>query len=64
MPEENAIEAALIPDVEIIPAKNISELIKILTGEKPMIPQPPSSIEDIVTHTVEPLIDFVQIIGQ
>jgi magnesium chelatase family protein len=25
VPEENSIEAALIPDVEIIPARNISE---------------------------------------
>jgi magnesium chelatase family protein len=64
VPEENAIEAALIPDIAIIPAKNISELVKILTGESPMKPQPASSIADIVSHSTEHLIDFSQIVGQ
>ncbi len=64
VPEENAIEAALIPDIDIIPAKNISELVKALSGEIPMIPQPASSIADLVNHSTEHLIDFAQIVGQ
>jgi predicted ATPase with chaperone activity len=64
VPEENAIEAALIPDIAIIPARNISELVKILTGESPMTPQPASSIADIVNHSTEHVIDFSQIVGQ
>ncbi len=64
VPEENAIEAALIPDIAIIPAKNISELVKVLSGESPMIPQPESSIADIVNHSTEHVIDFSQIVGQ
>ena len=64
VPEENAIEAALIPDIDIIPAKNISELVKALSGEIPMIPQSASSIADLVNHSTEHLIDFAQIVGQ
>jgi magnesium chelatase family protein len=64
VPEENAIEAALIPDVEIIPAKNISEIVRMFSGSLPMAIQPPSSIADIVTHNPHELIDFNQIVGQ
>ena len=64
VPEENAVEAALIPGVEIIPAKNIAELVRMLTGSLPMTIQPTSAIEDIVTHNPHELIDFNQIVGQ
>ena len=64
VPEENAIEAALIPGVEVIPAKNIAEIVRMLSGLLPMTIQPPSSIEDIVTHNPHELVDFSQIVGQ
>lgn len=64
VPEENAIEAALIPDVEIIPAKNIAELVRMLSGSIPMVIQPPSSIADIESHNPHELVDFSQIVGQ
>lgn len=64
VPEENAIEAALIPGVDIIPAKNIAEIVLMLSGAIPMIIQPTSSIEDIVTHNPHELVDFSQIVWQ
>lgn len=64
VPEENAIEAALIPWVEIIPAKNIAELVRMLSGSLPMIIQPASSISDIASHNPHELVDFSQIVGQ
>lgn len=64
MPEENAVEAALIPGVEVIPAKNIAELVRMLSGSLPIVIQPPSSIEDIITHNPHELVDFSQIVGQ
>lgn len=64
MPEENAVEAALIPGVEVIPAKNIAELVRMLSGSLPIVVQPPSSIEDIITHNPHELVDFSQIVGQ
>ena len=64
VPEENAVEAALIPDIEIIPTKNIADIVKSLSGQTPMVVQAPSSIEDIVQHAHEHHTDFAQIVGQ
>lgn len=64
VPEENAIEAALIPWVEIVPAKNISDLVQMLSGTLPMVFQPPSSIADIISHNPHELVDFSQIVWQ
>lgn len=64
VPEENAIEAALIPGVEIIPAKNISEIVRMLSGSLPITIQPASSIADITSHNPHELVDFSQIVGQ
>lgn len=64
MPEENAVEAALIPGVEVIPAKNIAELVRMLSGSLPIVIQPASSIDDIITHNPHELVDFSQIVGQ
>lgn len=64
VPEENAIEAALIPGVEIIPAKNIAEIVRMLSGSLPITIQPASSIADITSHNPHELVDFSQIVGQ
>jgi magnesium chelatase family protein len=64
VPEENAIEAALIPWVEIVPAKNIAEIVRMLSGSLPIIVQPASSIADIESHNPHELVDFSQIVGQ
>lgn len=64
VPVENAIEAALIPNIEIIPANNLNDLIAIISGEKPIIPQPVSSIDDIIQHDEKNSVDFGQIVGQ
>lgn len=64
VPEENAIEAALIPWVEIVPAKNIAEIVRMLSGSLPITLQPPSSIADIESHNPHELVDFSQIVWQ
>lgn len=64
VPEENAIEAALIPWVEIVPAKNISEIVRMLSGSLPIAIQPASSIADIASHNPHELVDFSQIVWQ
>ncbi len=64
VPEENSIEAALIPGVDIIPAKNIGELVRMLSGSLSIVLQPASSISDIASHNPHELVDFSQIVGQ
>src|SRR5688572_12825105 len=61
VPEVDAPEAALIPDLEIIPVKSLADLYKHLSGRRLIEPYQPSSAE------LEPLFiptDFSEIKGQ
>lgn len=64
VPEENATEAALIPDLDIIPAKNIGDLVKMLTQQIPFVVQPQSSISDVSKNLQKSITDFSQVVGQ
>jgi magnesium chelatase family protein len=62
VPEVDAPEAALIPDLEIIPVKSLEDLYNHLTGRRLITPYLPSS-----SDTLEPLFiptDFSEIKGQ
>jgi magnesium chelatase family protein len=61
VPQCDAAEAALIPDLEVIPVTNLSELYGHLSGRHPIPPQTPVKPEDlpILTQT-----DFQEIKGQ
>jgi magnesium chelatase family protein len=50
--------------VDIIPAKNISDIVRMLSGSIPMVVQPASSIDDIARKIPHELVDFNQIVGQ
>jgi magnesium chelatase family protein len=61
VPQSDAAEAALIPDLEVIPLASLSELYGHLAGRHPIPPQAPIKPEElpIVTQT-----DFQEIKGQ
>jgi magnesium chelatase family protein len=61
VPKVDATEAALIPNLEVIPVSTLSELYGHLSGKHPIPPQPPIKPEElaIVTQT-----DFQEIKGQ
>jgi magnesium chelatase family protein len=61
VPQVDAAEAALIPDLEVIPVATLSELYGHLTGQHPISPQPPVKPEElpVITQT-----DFQEIKGQ
>jgi len=61
VPESDAAEAALIPDLQVIPVATLSDLYGHLTGRNPIPPQAPVQPEGlpIVTQT-----DFQEIKGQ
>jgi magnesium chelatase family protein len=61
VPQCDAAEAALIPDLEVIPVSSLSELYGHLTGRHPILPQAPIKPEalPILTQT-----DFQEIKGQ
>lgn len=61
VPAEDAPEAALIPGVEVVPVRNLTELFNHLSGSQPIEPLPAINPEDII---VEVQTDFREIKGQ
>jgi magnesium chelatase family protein len=61
VPKVDATEAALIPNLEVIPVSTLSELFGHISGRHPIPPQPPIKPEElpIITQT-----DFMEIKGQ
>ena len=62
VPEMDAAEAALIPDLEVIPVKSLSELYKHLIGEKTIEPHQPPIVDTIPIPGN--ITDFSEIKGQ
>lgn len=63
LPLDNTQEASVIPDIEVVGIKNLSEIVQILTKEKSM-PQWIKRIIDDCTDSHNFTIDFSHIIGQ
>jgi len=61
VPQSDAPEAALIPDLEVIPVTTLSELYGHLSGRQPIAPQPPVKPEELPLVTQN---DFQEIKGQ
>ncbi len=61
VPASDAAEAALIPDVEVIPAASLAELYLHLSGERIIAPHPPVTAESISAPAPT---DFREIKGQ
>jgi magnesium chelatase family protein len=62
VPQVDAAEAALIPDLEIIPVASLAALYAHLTGYETIAPVPPIAIEDNIEAVVQT--DFGEIKGQ
>jgi magnesium chelatase family protein len=61
VPQSDAAEAALIPDLEVIPVTTLSELYGHLSGRNLIAPQVPIKPEELPIHTQT---DFQEIKGQ
>jgi magnesium chelatase family protein len=62
VPEADAPEAALVPDVDVIPVTNLAQLVNHLCGAEPVAPfaaRPALTGESLVVHT-----DFREVKGQ
>ncbi len=62
VPQMDAAEAALIPDLEIIPVSSLAALYAHLSGDVPISPVPQIAIEDNIEAVVQT--DFGEIKGQ
>lgn len=63
LPGENANEAAVVNDVEIIGANNIAEIVNHLKGEE-LLPATKIDIDEIFMHKYEYPVDFSDVKGQ
>lgn len=61
VPAEDAPEAAIFPDLEVIPVHSLTELYQHLVGQVPLPPQPPLVVEMVETPVQT---DFREIKGQ
>jgi magnesium chelatase family protein len=62
VPEDNLEEALIIPDIDVIGVKNLSDMIDYCTGEKPIIPAQKQIKEEL--HEPEFMTNFSSIHGQ
>jgi len=60
-PQPDAPEAALIPDLEVIPVPSLNALVEHLTGEVPIPPQPTITPEELPLYVQT---DFAEVKGQ
>ena len=63
VPKENAREAAVVEGLEILPAKNLAEVIEHLNGTKAIIPCKVNT-EEIFSHHNQYDFDFSDVKGQ
>lgn len=63
LPAANADEAAVVKDIQVLPARNLMEVIQHLNGEKE-IARHQVDIEGIFTGQVEHELDFADVKGQ
>ena len=64
VPKPNAIEAAIIPWIDIIAIESLSEIADILNWNCPLHTQAPISLQDIPNWQTKNMGDFRYIIGQ
>lgn len=63
VPMDNAPEAAVVPGVEVVGVRTLTEVVGLLTGHIAPSPMPPVDIERLLT-TVEAPVDFAEVRGQ
>ncbi len=63
VPADNASEAAVVPGIEVIGVRTLTELVGIATGRLESRPHPPADIEGMLSSAAAP-IDFAEVRGQ
>jgi magnesium chelatase family protein len=61
VPQADAAEAALIPDLQVLPVASLAALFQHLTGSKPITPQPYTEVQDAPVMVPT---DFREVKGQ
>ncbi|NUR85949.1 MAG: YifB family Mg chelatase-like AAA ATPase, partial [Nonomuraea sp.] len=65
VPAANAAEAALVPDVKVVPVRDLRELVEWLrTGEEPPVFEPPVENDEPSCQVDRPGVDLSDVVGQ
>lgn len=64
VPHDNRIEAALVPDIQIIPIVDLTHIVQILSGSSIPEPQPRTSPDLLKKADKKYTTDFADVIGQ
>lgn len=64
LPQENAREAAIVNDVEVIGVKSLTEVVDFLTGNETIEPTVVNTREEFQQHLENPAFDFSEVKGQ
>jgi magnesium chelatase family protein len=63
VPAENAAEAAVVPGVEVLGVRTLTEVVGLLKGEIEARPEPAPDIEALLRSATAP-VDFSEVRGQ
>lgn len=64
VPYDNRIEAALVPDVEVIPVRDLTHVVQMLSGVFEISIQPQTSPDALKQKEQMFRVDFSDVIGQ
>jgi magnesium chelatase family protein len=65
LPEKNAREASVIPEVQVLGVRHLADVVGHLTGERPLEPQGPAQARSpLIPVTPQHTLDFSEIKGQ
>lgn len=64
VPKENALEASIIPNIDVVPVENLSEIIKFLNKEKLLVITPLLDFKELKDSTIENKSDFKYVLWQ
>jgi magnesium chelatase family protein len=65
LPEKNAREASVIPEVTVLGVRHLADVVGHVTGERPLEPQGPAQARSIESPIIPPhSLDFSEIKGQ
>jgi magnesium chelatase family protein len=63
IPADNAAEAAVVPGIEVLGARTLTEVVGLLKGEIDPVPEPAPDIESLLRTATAP-VDFAEVRGQ
>lgn len=68
LPKDNAAEASIIPDIQVMPVESLKDLILYFRGQKKITPHPHSSMASLIeaaeAQELKEYIDFADVKGQ